>query len=81
MLDFLRQFLRLAGEQFSESVDRTASAVVDVVEHPEHVVAALKEEEVEDGQSAKSERLRILLALEVDADLLQIPRLIHQPLK
>jgi hypothetical protein len=41
----------------------------------------LKEEEVEDGQSAKSERLRILLALEVDADLLQIPRLIHQPLK
>lgn len=64
MPDFLRQLLRLARKELSEPVEDSAVPVlVHVVEHADHVVTALKEEEVEDGQSAKNKRFRVFLTL------------------
>ena len=51
--------------------------LVDVVEHPQHVVASLKEEEVQYSESAQGERLGVFLTLEVDTDLPHVPRVIH----
>jgi hypothetical protein len=78
VFQLLGQFFGLAGEEFAQAVDGAAAAFVDVVEHAEHVVAALEEEEVEDGQRPQHEALLAVLPLQVEADLPHVPRLVHQ---
>ena len=78
MFDILRKFHRLARKQFFELVEEMAVLMlVDVVEHPQNIVATLKEEKVQYSESAQSERLGVFLTFKVDTDLSQIPRLVH----
>jgi len=79
VLELRRGWVIGLSEKIPQEVrDGAEPFLVDGVEHPQHVVAALQEEEVQHGDAAQHEALLPALSLQVHTNFLEVARVIEK---